>query len=164
MSKHSIFAVRLCASAFALIGATTQAHSTGMVYSPTLPQFGGLNGQALTLLQFEKQLEDQRDARRAAALREQQRAESATSSSARRLVDTISNFINVEIARQFSNEILSGESGEGTLFVDGAEIRYSRSEDFLNVVVTDGLGGETEVRVPLTFTIPGVDASQTEMP
>lgn len=147
-----------------LVSLGAYAGAQEMRYTPNLPQFGGLNGQALTLLQFEKQLEDQRDARREAEEREQERQESATNTAARRLVDTITNFINVEIARQFSNEILRGEAGEGTLFVDGAQIRYTRTDDFLNIVIADGLGGETEVRVPLSFTIPGVDAVSTEMP
>lgn len=75
------------------------------------------------------------------------------------------HFISVEIARQFSNEILRGEAGEGSLVVDGAEIRYRRNADFLKITVTDGHGGETEVRVPLAFAaVPGFDDTLSEMP
>lgn len=147
---------------FGMLPATAQE----MRHVPTLPQFGGLNGQALTVLQYEQQLKDRRESQRAAALREQQRQEAAAGiTPTRRLIDSITNFINIEIARQFSNEILRGELGEGSLFVDGAEIRYQREDGFLSITVTDGLGGTTAVRVPLAFsTIPGVDSESMEAP
>ena len=149
MSKHNFLAVGLWASAFAFAGATAPVHAMQMVYSPTLPQFGGLNGQALSVLQFEKQLEDQRDAEQEAAAREAQRELDAASSATSRLTDTIINYLNIEIARRISDEILGGNSSFGEFFVgDGVTVSYDRLDGKLSVTVSDINGSSTRVELP----------------
>jgi hypothetical protein len=64
---------------FLLVGVLVVQHvSAEMTYSPTLPQFGGGNGQALGIVQFEKQQIDARaqrwSARRTKLLRRMQTA------------------------------------------------------------------------------------------
>ena len=148
MSKHNFLAVGLWASAFAFAGATAQVHAMQMVYSPTLPQFGGLNGQALSVLQYEQQLEDQRDAEREAAARAVQRELDGASSATRRLTDTITNYLNIEIARRISDEILGGESSSGAFLIGGGvTVSYSRDGGKLAVTIIDS-NGETTVELP----------------
>lgn len=137
----------LAAIVLSLVAAQSEAMQ--MVYSPSLPQFGGMNGQALSVLQFEQQLEDRRDAERAASAREAERALASASAPARRLTDTITNYLNVEIARRISSEILDGDRQSNTIGIDGG-VTISYVRDAGNVVVTilDGVGGETTVTLP----------------
>ena len=120
---------------------------SGLVYNPSLPQFGGRNGQALTLFQYERDLEAQRRAARAAA-----EAPGAGGNdpfaATRRLTDAITNYLNVEIARRFSNEILYGSSPTGSVDVGDVLIEYSRDGDILTVRISDD-AGTTEVELPV---------------
>ena len=123
--------------------------SAEMIYSPTLPQFGGGNGQALGIVQFEKQQIDARASRAASALAALEREANRTvTTDADRLIATITNFLNVEIARRFSTEILSGDAPSGTISVGDVSIGYLRSDGFLSLEIDDG-NGITIIELPV---------------
>jgi hypothetical protein len=123
--------------------------SAEMTYSPTLPQFGGGNGQALGIVKFEKQQIDARTARAAAALAALEREANRTvTTDADRLIASITNFLNVEIARQFSTEILSGDAPRGTISVGDVSIGYVRADGFLNLEIDNG-NGITIIELPV---------------
>lgn len=120
-----------------------------MIYAPTLPQFGGGNGQALGIVQFEKQQIDARVSRTAAALAAAEReANKTVTTDADRLIASITNFLNVEIARQFSTEILSGSAPSGTISVGDVSIGYVRSDGLLSLEIDDG-NGTTIIELPV---------------
>jgi hypothetical protein len=123
--------------------------SAEMTYSPTLPQFGGGNGQALGIVQFEKQQIDARASRAESALAALEREANRTvTTDADRLIATITNFLNVEIARRFSTEILSGDAPSGTISVGDVSIGYLRSDGFLSLEIDDG-NGITIIELPV---------------
>lgn len=112
-----------------------------MTFSLTLPQFGGGNGQALSVVQFEMQQIDSRRARAVVALSVLEREANPTvMRDADRLIATITNFLNVEIARRFSTEILNGNAPSGTISVCNVSIEYVRSDGFLSLEIDDGIG------------------------
>lgn len=114
-----------------------------------LPQFGGGNGQALDILKFEKQGADSQKARIASALAAEERANNLTvTTNADRLVAAITNYLNVEIARRFSMEILDGDAPTGNFKVGDVSIEYIRSDGILNLVITDG-SGSTTIELPV---------------
>ena len=123
--------------------------SAEMTYTPTLPQFGGGNGQALGIVQFEKQQINARTARAAAALAALEREANRTvTTDADRLISSITNFLNVEIARRFSTEILSGDAPRGTISVGDVSIGYVRADGFLSLEIDDG-NGITIIELPV---------------
>lgn len=120
-----------------------------MTYSPTLPQFGGGNGQAFELFKFEKQSADAEKAQAAAALAAAERAANQTvTTNADRLVAAITNYLNVEIARRFSTEILDGDAPTGNFTVGDVTIEYIRSDGILSLVIIDG-NGSTTIELPV---------------
>jgi hypothetical protein len=120
-----------------------------MTYSPTLPQFGGGNGQAFELLKFEKQGADAEKAKAAALLAAVERAANQTATTnADRLVAAITNYLNVEIARRFSIEILDGDAPTGNFTVGDVTIGYTRSDGFLSLVISDR-NGSTTIELPV---------------
>ena len=120
-----------------------------MTYKPMLPQFGGNNLQALDILKFEKAGSDAEKARIAAALAAADRAANATvTTNADRLVAAISNYLNVEIARRFSLEILDGTEPSGNFKVGGVTIGYTRSDGILSLVISD-VNGSTTIELPV---------------
>jgi hypothetical protein len=141
---------KIALPSFLLMGIFMAQHvSAEMTYSPTLPQFGGGNGQALGIVQFEKQQIDARAARAASALAALEREANRTvTTDADRLISTITNFLNVEIARQFSTEILSGDAPSGTISVGDVSIGYLRSDGFLSLEINDG-NGITTIELPV---------------
>ena len=109
-----------------------------MIYSPTLPQFDGGNGQALGIVQFEKRQIDSCNARADSALASASRlANKTTTTNADRLISSITNYLNVKIARRFANEVLSGDAPRGIISVGNVSIGYVRSDGFLSVEIDD---------------------------
>lgn len=132
-----------------MVSVVAQHASAEMTYSPTLPQFGGGNGQALGVVQFEKQQIDGRKARAASALAALEREANRTvTTDADRLIASITNFLNVEISRQFSTEILSGDAPNGTISVGDVSIGYLRSDGLLSLEIDDG-NGVTTIELPV---------------
>ena len=114
-----------------------------------LPQFGGTNSQALDILKFEKAGHDAEKAKIAAALAAAERAANATvTTNADRLVAAISNYLNVEIARRFSMEILDGTEPSGNFKVGDVTIGYTRSDGILSLVISD-VNGSTTIELPV---------------
>jgi hypothetical protein len=139
-----IYAIRLLSGAVTLVPANAE-----MTYAPSLPQFGGNNFQALEILKFEKAGSDAEKARIAAALAAADRAANATvTTNADRLVAAISNYLNVEIARRFSLEILDGTQPSGNFKVGDVTIGYTRSDGILSLVISD-VNGSTAIELPV---------------
>lgn len=121
-----------------------QHASAEMTYSPTLPQFGGGNGQALGIAQIEKQQIDSRKSKAASILAALEReANRPVTTDADRLISSITNYLNVEIARRFSNEVLSGDAESGKVSVGDVSIKYVRSKGLLSLEIDDGNGVST---------------------
>lgn len=121
-----------------------QHASAEMTYSPTLPQFGGGNGQALGIAQFEKKQIDSRKARAASILAAIEReANRPVITDADRLISSITNYLNVEIARRFANEVLSGDAESGMVSVGNVSIAYVRLDGLLRLEIDDGNGVST---------------------
>ena len=115
--------------------------SAEMTYAPRLPQFGGGNGQALGIVQFEKQSADALKAKIEAALAAAEReANQVVTTDADRLIASITNFLNIEIARRFSTEILDGSAPSGTITVGNVSIGYVRADGILSLEISDGTG------------------------
>ena len=132
-----------------IVSIMAQNASAEMTYSPTLPQFGGGNGQALGIAQFEKQQIDSRKAKAASILAALEREANRTvTTDADRLIASITNFLNVEIARQFSSEILSGNAPTGNIAVGNVSIGYVRSDGYLVLEIDDG-NGTTIIELPV---------------
>jgi len=142
--------LKIISSSCLLVGVFLAQHvNAEMTYSPTLPQFGGGNGQAFEILKFEKQGADADKARAAAALAAAERAADRTvTTNADRLVAAITNYLNVEIARRFSMEILDGDAPKGNFTVGDVTIEYIRSDGILSLVITDG-NGSTTIELPV---------------
>jgi hypothetical protein len=146
LGRHILIYLALCMAAVAVLAGPLRAE---MTYSPTLPQFGGGNGQAFELLKFEKQSADAEKARAAAALAAAERAANQTvTTNADRLVAAITNYLNVEIARRFSIEILDGDAPTGNFTVGDVTIEYTRSDGILSLVIIDG-NGSTTIQLPV---------------
>jgi hypothetical protein len=141
---------KIALPSFLLMGIFMAQHvSAEMTYSPTLPQFGGGNGQALGIVQFEKQQIDARAARAASALAALEReANETVTTDADRLIASITRFLNVEISRQFSEEVLYGDAPRGTISVGNVSVGYVRSDGFLNLEIDDG-NGITTIELPV---------------
>lgn len=138
----------LSTSLFSGAGALVPANAE-MTYTPMLPQFGGTNSQALDILKFEKAGHDAEKAKIAAALAAAERAANATvTTNADRLVAAISNYLNVEIARRFSMEILDGTEPSGNFKVGDVTIGYTRSDGILSLVISD-VNGSTTIELPV---------------
>ena len=124
-----------------MVSVMAQHAGAEMTYSPTLPQFGGGNGQALGITQFEKQQIDSRRAKAASILAALEREANRTvTTDADRLISSITNYLNVEIARRFSTEVLSGDAKRGMVSVGNVSIEYVRSDGLLSLEINDGNG------------------------
>ena len=131
--QNNMFLIQLLLGFF-----VSQYASAEMIYSPTLPQFDGGNGQALGIVQFEKRQIDSRNARADSALASASRlANKTTTTNADRLISSITNYLNVKIARRFANEVLSGDAPRGIISVGNVSIGYVRSDGFLSVEIDD---------------------------
>jgi hypothetical protein len=143
---HYLIYIALGMAAGAVLAGPIRAE---MTYSPTLPQFGGRNGQAFEMLKFEKQGADAEKAREAAALAAAERAANPTvTTNADRLVAAVTNYLNAEIARRFSMEILDGDAPKGNFTVGDVAIEYVRLDGILSLVIIDG-NGSTTIELPV---------------
>lgn len=122
-------------------------------FQPTLPQFGGSNGQALTVLQYEKQIEDAKVAKKDALARELERAALAAanaSTPSSRLVDTLTNQLQFSLAQGFADEILNGALS-GVFNLGGTSLAYTRIDGILAVTITE------PGKDPITIELPVVN-------
>jgi Type VIII secretion system (T8SS), CsgF protein len=125
------------------------AFAVELQYRPSLPQFGGMNSQALTILQFEKQLTDSRIAKAESAKREADRLANKDDPTATELlVASLTRSLNNQIANRITEDILNGASVADEFQLGDVTIGYVRAEDgTITVTITDA-NGETVVSVP----------------
>ncbi|AUJ63284.1 hypothetical protein B9057_02610 [Aestuarium zhoushanense] len=119
-------------------------------YTPVLPQFGGTNGQALTYLQFEKQMQDAELARIAAeeaAIQRELDAIENQVTAADRLVTSITNVLNVRLSQIAVDSILERESGDIPLSAD-LSLQWVRVDGNLQLTIAE-IGSD-----PVVITLP----------
>ena len=128
----------------------TQQVNAELSYRATLPQFGGFNTQAMSTLQYERQLRSSKDAKVAAAIRAENTPTKIipTTSHTDRLVTSIVNYLNVGIAQQFANQILNGTAQSGTFIIGGTTIGFVRSDGLLSLEIGDA-SGTTNIQLPV---------------
>lgn len=160
-------ALSACAFFVAIVVApTAQAE---LRYTPVLPQFGGSNGQALSILQYEASL---KAAAIATAKAEQAAFERALAASAAaaaaaeaiangevpasttptatdRLIAALSSAIQVRLANSYADQIFDSfdTSGPQTIVLDGTEIIYARTDGVLTITIVDDANVETRFEV-----------------
>jgi hypothetical protein len=127
-----------------------------IAYSPVLPQFGGTNGQALTILQYDLQLQSADDAKKKAAALALQKAMEPPKppvTATDRLISSIEAALQVRLANNYAEEIF----GEGnTVGDDGVDItlgetiiNYRRVDGYLTIKITDDFGAQTSFGIDL---------------
>ena len=136
--------------------------SAGMTYSPVLPQFGGTNGQAMGMLQYEVSLKAAAEAKTKAAAAaiqaaidgEARRVASAAEAAAKlaaaptstdRLIAALSSAIQTRLANSYADIIFatSDTSGAQTIQLEDTSIVYSRTGGVLTLGITDDAGQTT---------------------
>ena len=118
-------------------------------YSPVLPQFGGNNGQALSYLQFEKQMRDAEIAKAESverAIQQQGVQASRSSTAASRLIDALTSQLQYRLAVGFTDQILTGATSN-TFDIGGTLLEYTRIDGMLTVIITEL--GKDPVRIEL---------------
>lgn len=128
----------------------TSAHAE-LSFQPILPQFGGNNGQSLSVLQYEKQLEDAEKSKKEARARELERlarAKANASTPASRLVDTLTNQLQFRLAQGFADEILTG-GVSGTFDLGGTLLEYTRIDGILAVIITEPGKDSVTIELPV---------------
>jgi hypothetical protein len=149
MRKEIIF---LLLAAFA--GSFGQMTAAEMSYSPVLPQFGGINGQALTVLQFDRSLQSAADAEKQAAALALERAMAPASSPATatdKLISAIEAAMQVRLANQYANQIFTNIDTDEPVSIELGEttITYSREDGYLTIEIIDDVGATTQFGIEL---------------
>jgi hypothetical protein len=149
MRKEIIF---LLLAAFA--GSFGQMTAAEMSYSPVLPQFGGTNGQALTVLQFDRSLQSAADAEKQAAALALERAMAPASSPATatdKLISAIEAAMQVRLANQYANQIFTNIDTDEPVSIELGEttITYSREDGYLTIEIIDDVGATTQFGIEL---------------
>jgi hypothetical protein len=118
-------------------------------YRPNLPQFGGVNGQNLTILQLERQITDSRVAKEDSLRRELDRLKNQTESTPTSLlVASLTRSLNSKIASRITDDILNGAASEQEFLLGDVVIRYVRDEEGMITVTIDDGTGETSISIP----------------
>ena len=129
----------------------SQSGSAELSYSPLLPQFGGSNFQALSVMQFEKGMVDSKRAKEEAARREVERELERVANRktpADRLVESLTSVLQVRLSQGFVDQILTGSS-VGDFNVGDIKIGYSRKDGLLSLTITDEAGVPTLIELPV---------------
>jgi hypothetical protein len=137
------------------VGSFGHQTAAEIAYSPVLPQFGGTNGQALTVLQYDLQLKSAADAKKKAealALAKAMEPVKPPVTSTDRLISSIEAALQVRLANNYAEIIFAtGDTPNGLDGVDipigDTTINYRRVDGELNIVIKDDMDVET------TFTI-----------
>lgn len=147
-SSTNIGAMVALSVSLSLSGMQAQAE---LMYQPLLPQFGGNNGQAFSVLQYE---ESQRKAEKSARearereLERQRRAEENASSPTDRLVDTLTNQLQYKLAQGFADQILTGATSN-TFDLGGTILEYTRVDGILSVTITELGSDSVTIELPV---------------
>jgi hypothetical protein len=125
-----------------------------MEYNPVLPQFGGANGQALTVLQFNLQLQSAADAKeRAAALDLARAMEPAKPpvTATDRLILSIEAALQVRLANNYAEQIFGDFDTEVPVSIELGDtvITYARTDGYLTIDIIDDFGASTQFGIDL---------------
>ena len=125
-----------------------------MSYRPVLPQFGGTNGQALTVLQFDRALQSAADAEKHSAALALERAMAPATSpttATDKLISALEVALQVRLANEYANQIFTNIDTEVPVSIELGEttITYSRTDGFLTIDIIDDVGATTQFGVEL---------------
>lgn len=128
--------------------------AAGMSYSPVLPQFGGTNGQALTVLQFDLQLQSAADAKKKADTLALERAMAPArlpTTATDKLISSIEAALQVRLAYAYADQIFTNIDTEGPVSIELGEttITYSRTNGYLTIDIIDDVGATTQFGIDL---------------
>jgi hypothetical protein len=128
--------------------------SAEMSYSPVLPQFGGTNGQALTVLQFDLQLQSAADAEEEAAALALERAMAPATpprTSTDKLISSIEAALQARLAFSYADQIFTNIDTAAPVSIELGEttITYSRTDGFLTIDIIDDVGAATQFGIDL---------------
>jgi hypothetical protein len=119
-----------------------------------LPQFGGTNGQALTVLQFDLQLQSAADAeKKAAALALESAMAPATSptTATDKLISSLEAALQVRLAYAYADQIFTNIDTAAPVSIELGEttITYSRTDGYLTIDIIDDVGATTQFGIDL---------------
>jgi hypothetical protein len=125
-----------------------------MEYNPVLPQFGGNNGQALTVLQYDSQLQSAADAKIAAAAAALEKAlepDMPALTATDRLILSIQSALQVRLANSYANQIFDtvDTAVPVTITLDATTITYARTDGYLTIDIIDDYGALTKFGIDL---------------
>lgn len=125
-----------------------------MSYSPVLPQFGGTNGQALTVLRFDLQLQSAADAKKKAdalALEKAMAPARAVTTSTDRLISSLEAALQVRLANSYADQIFNTADTDVpvSIQIGDTTITYSRIDGYLTIDIIDDAGAATQFGIDL---------------
>lgn len=129
--------------------------SAELSYGPVLPQFGGTNGQALGVLQYEAQLEasaaSKAKADQAAVDRELALSLKKDPTATDRLISSLTSALQVRLANSYADQIFATNDTNQPVSIklDGTDITYSRVNGLLTVSIEDGVNATTVFELQL---------------
>lgn len=112
------------------------AHGEELVYQPVNPSFGGnpFNSSHLMGLANTQNMHQPGS-----------EARSSLDDFTRRIQSALLSRVSTEIA----NQILGEDAADsGSFVVDDTTISFTRTDGIVTVIITDGAGGSTEIRIP----------------
>ena len=144
--------IGVCVLAVHFAGLISQSVSAEMSYKPILPQFGGGNYQALSIMQFEKGLADSIQSKKEALQREITRdAERLANikTPAEKLVSSLTNVLQVRLAQGFADQILFGSTA-GDFEIGNVNIAYTRIDGMLSLTIAEEGLEPTLIELPVS--------------
>jgi hypothetical protein len=125
-----------------------------MSYSPVLPQFGGSNGQALTILQFDLQLQNADEAKKRAEALALERAMAPPKSlptATDKLISSLEAALQARLAYAYADQIFTNIDTEVPVSINLGEttIIYSRINGYLTIDIIDDFGISTQFGIDL---------------
>jgi hypothetical protein len=136
------------------VGSFGHQAAAGIEYSPVLPQFGGNNGQALAVLQYDSKLQSAADAKIAAAASALEKAlepDIPALTATDRLILSIQSALQVRLANSYANQIFDtvDTAVPVTITLDATTITYDRTDGYLTIDIIDDFGALTEFGIDL---------------
>lgn len=138
------------------VGSFGHQTAAEIAYSPVLPQFGGTNGQALAVLQYDLQLQSAADAKKTAAalaLKKAMEPPKPPVTATDRLISSIEAALQVRLANNYAEEIFGEGNTVGENGVDitlgGTVINYKRVDGYLTINIEDDFGAMTSFGIDL---------------
>jgi hypothetical protein len=139
-----------------IVGSFGNQAAAEIAYSPVLPQFGGTNGQALAVLQYDLQLQSAADAKKTAAalaLKKAMEPPKPPVTATDRLISSIEAALQVRLANNYAEEIFGEGNTVGENGVDitlgGTVINYKRVDGYLTINIEDDFGAMTSFGIDL---------------